>query len=253
MERGPAHAIGIDVGDGSSRIRVELLPGRAAMLPVSRSLLVADLHLGKASTFRKAGLPVPEGSAQRDLERLLGLVEATRATRLLILGDLFHAASGCTTAVLDEFRLFRESIRDVETVLVLGNHDRRVRLPASLGLDLVVPELVEGHVRFVHDPRDADEPGERNGSIDPGARGRRITFCGHLHPRLAIRSPSGGRLTERCFVEHDGCFVLPAFGSFTGTHAVELAAGMRLFAAGLDAVVDVTRMAALAAEIGDGI
>ncbi len=252
MERGPAHAIGIDVADGSASIRVELLPGRAAMLPVSRSLLVADLHLGKAATFRKAGLPVPEGSAQRDLARLRGLVEATRAKRLVILGDLFHAASGCTTAVIDEFRLFRESIRDVEAVLVLGNHDRRIRLPASLGLDLVVPELVEGQVRFVHDPRDAHEPGERNGSIDPGARDRRITFCGHLHPRLAIRSPSGGRLTERCFVEHEGCFVLPAFGSFTGTHAVEPAAGMRLFAAGLDAVVDVTRMALLAAEIGDG-
>lgn len=247
MERSLASAIGIDVGEGASRCRVALLPGRAAMLPESRSLLVADLHLGKAATFRKAGLPVPEGSAQQDLLRLRGLVEATDAKRLLILGDLFHAASGCTTAVLDEFRGFREGIKAVEAVLVLGNHDRRVRLPASLGLDLVVPELVEGHVRFVHDPGDASEPSEHLEAIDRGAADRRVTFCGHLHPRLAIRSPSGGRLTERCFVEHDGCFVLPAFGSFTGTHAVEPAAGMRLWAAGLDAVVDVTRMAMLAA------
>jgi DNA ligase-associated metallophosphoesterase len=247
MERSLASAIGIDIGEGASRCRVELLPGRAAMLPESRTLLVADLHLGKAATFRKAGLPVPEGAAQQDLARLLGLVEATGARRLVILGDLFHAASGCTTTVLDEFRMFREGIAAIETVLVLGNHDRRVRLPASLGLDLVVPELVEGHVRFIHDPGDAVEPNERHESLDRRAADRRVTFCGHLHPRLAIRSPSGGRLTERCFVESDGCFVLPAFGSFTGTHAVEPAAGMRLFAAGLDAVVDVTRMALLAA------
>lgn len=217
------------------------------MLPESRTLLVADLHLGKAATFRKAGLPVPEGAAQRDLARLRGLVEATGARRLLILGDLFHAASGCTAVVLDEFRMFRDGVASVETVLVLGNHDRRVRLPASLGLDLVVPELVEGQVRFIHDPRDAEEPSEQPESLDRGAADRRVTFCGHLHPRLAIRSPSGGRLTERCFVERDGCVVLPAFGSFTGTHAVEASAGMRLFAAGLDAVVDVTRMAMLAA------
>ena len=247
MERAVEGAIGIDVGDGAARCRVELLPGRAAMLPASRSLLVADLHLGKAATFRRAGLPVPEGSAQGDLARLRGLVETTRAKRLLILGDLFHAASGCTSAVLDEFRLFREGINAVETVLVLGNHDRRVKLLASLGLDRVVPKLVEDRVRFVHDPLDADEPGERSGAIEPGPVDRQITFCGHLHPRLAIRSPSGSRLTERCFVEHDGCVVLPAFGSFTGAHAVEPAAGMRLFAAGLDAVVDVTRMAMLAA------
>lgn len=246
MERSLASAVGIDIGEGASQCRVELLPGRAAMLPESRSLLVADLHLGKAATFRKAGLPVPEGSSQQDLARLRALVEATDAKRLLILGDLFHAASGCTTAVLDEFRMFRNCVAAVETVLVLGNHDRRVRLPASLGLDLVVPELVEGRVRFVHDPRDAAEPDERPGASDRGTNDRRVTFCGHLHPRLAIRSPSGSRLTERCFVEHDGCFVLPAFGSFTGTHAVEPAAGMRLFAAGLDAVVDVTRMALLA-------
>lgn len=242
MERLLASAIGIDVGEGASRCRVDLLPGRAAMLPESRTLLVADLHLGKAATFRKAGLPVPEGSAQRDLARLRGLAEATDARRLVILGDLFHAASGCTTTVLEEFRMFREGIVAVEAVLVLGNHDRRVKLPASLGLDLVVPELVEGQLRFIHDPGDAGAPNEQPESLD-----RRVTFCGHLHPRLAIRSPSGGRLTERCFVEHGGCVVLPAFGSFTGTHAVEPAAGMRLFAAGLDAVVDVTRIALLAA------
>jgi metallophosphoesterase superfamily enzyme len=47
-----------------------LLPGRAAFLPASATLLVADLHLGKAATFRQAGIPVPEGSAQADLARL---------------------------------------------------------------------------------------------------------------------------------------------------------------------------------------
>lgn len=247
MERSLASAIGIDVGEGAARCRVELLPGRAALLPESRTLLVADLHLGKAATFRKAGLPVPEGSAQRDLARLRLLVGASGAKRLVILGDLFHAASGCTKAVLDEFRVFRDGVAAIEAVLVLGNHDRRVKLPTSLGLDLIVPELVEGHVRFVHDPGDAGEPNARHESLDRCATDRRVTFCGHLHPRLAIRSPRGGRLTERCFVEHDGCVVLPAFGSFTGTHAVEASAGMRLFAAGLDAVVDVTRMALLAA------
>lgn len=239
MERPTASAIRVDVGEGPSQCRVELLPGRAAMLPDSRTLLVADLHLGKAATFRHAGLPVPEGSAQRDLESLRTLVEATGASRLLILGDLFHAASGCTPAVFDEFRMFRGAIAEVETVLVLGNHDRRVSIPATLGLDAVVPELAEPGVRFVHDPDDA------HGSDRLVDRG--VTFCGHLHPRLAIRSPGGGRLTERCFVDDCGVFTLPAFGSFTGSRAVEPREGMRLWAAGPDAVVDVTRMAMLAA------
>ena len=78
---------------------IVLLPGSAAVLPASATLLVADLHLGKAATFRKAGIPVPEGSAQRDLARLADLVVRHAVRRLLVLGDLFHARSGCTEQV----------------------------------------------------------------------------------------------------------------------------------------------------------
>jgi uncharacterized protein len=50
--------------DGGPPPDIVLLPGRAAWMPATRTLLVADLHLGKAATFRHAGIPVPEGSAQ---------------------------------------------------------------------------------------------------------------------------------------------------------------------------------------------
>ena len=231
--------VGFDAGvEGGD---VHLLPGRAAFLPATSTLLVADVHLGKAAAFRKAGLPVPEGSAQQDLARLRAIVETTGAERLLVLGDLFHAASGCTPRVFEEFAAFRGAIAATKVVLVLGNHDRRVRLPASLGLDAVVEDMTEGPVRFVHDPDDA----EGSGGIGPAGR---LVVCGHLHPRLAIRTPSGARLTERCFVRQGSLLVLPAFGSFTGSHVVEIVEGTRLWAAGPDAVVDVTRMATLAAR-----
>lgn len=213
--------------------QLELLPGRAALLPADRTLLVADLHLGKAASFRQAGLPVPEGSSSVDLARLERLVAATAATRLLILGDLFHASSGCTPAVLTEFANFRERVSAVQVVLVEGNHDRRVRLPEALGLDSVVTRLEEPPWVFVHEP-----PSElHSGSI---------FCCGHLHPRLSIRSPSGDRLSERCFVEEPGCWVLPAFGSFTGASVVKPTRATRLWVAGDEAVVDVTRLALLA-------
>lgn len=212
---------------------LDLLPGRAAVLPHSRTLLVADLHLGKAASFRQAGLPIPEGSSTGDLARLKRLVAEVAARRLLVLGDLFHAASGCTPAVLEEFAGFRRQLAGVEVVLVEGNHDRRVRIPDALGIDRIVPRLEEPPWLFEHEPPPQAEPG-------------RIHCCGHLHPRLSIRSPSGDRLSQRCFVEEPGLWVLPAFGSFTGCHAVEIKATTRVWAAGDDAVVDVTRMAQLA-------
>ena len=115
---------------------IMLMPRRAAYLPASATLLVADLHLGKAATFRSKGIPVPEGSAQKDLARLALLVAATRAKRLLVLGDLFHAKSGCTEEVFAEFTAARGRFSDTEVLLVAGNHDRSVgRLPAGLGID----------------------------------------------------------------------------------------------------------------------
>jgi DNA ligase-associated metallophosphoesterase len=216
-----------------------LLPGRAAFLPASGTLLVADLHLGKAATFRRAGIPVPEGSAQADLARLETLVRDTAARRLLILGDLLHARSGCTEAVCAEFAATRRRITAVEVVLVIGNHDRALgRVPATLGLDACVPHLAEPPFHFVHEPavpRDADHAA--------------FTVAGHLHPTVSIRSPGGDRIADRCFVAEASTLVLPAFGSFTGGHRVTFAAGMRLWIARDDGVADVTRLAALAKRV----
>ena len=222
--------------DGASAAPdIVLLPGRAALLPASQTLLVADLHLGKAATFRRAGIPVPEGSAQRDLERLERLVREHDVQRLVVLGDLFHARSGCTPQVFAEFAGMRARIPDTSVVLVLGSHDRAVgRLPDTLGLDACLPCLDEPPFHFVHEPATGIEGSGRD----------LFTVGGHLHPTLSIRSPSGARLADRCFVAEPSVLVLPAFGSFTGGHRVDPTEEMRLWIARDDGVVDVTRLVA---------
>lgn len=219
------------MGERASACRVDLLPGRAAYLPGRRTLLVADLHLGKAATFRDAGVPVPEGSSATDLERLLGIVTAVEPRRVIVLGDLFHAATGCTEAVFDEWRRCRRRVAG-DVVLVPGNHDRRLRLPPDLGLEVADGVMIEDDLSFHHEPPD-------------DACGRNA-FCGHVHPRLSIRAPGGDRCTDRCFVERRGVLTLPAFATFAGASVVRPEPGTRLWAAGDGAVVEVTRMAILA-------
>jgi DNA ligase-associated metallophosphoesterase len=215
---------------------IVLLPGRAAWMPATRTLLVADLHLGKAATFRRAGIPVPEGSAQRDLARLAGLVRDMAAARLVVLGDLFHARSGCTEQVFAEFTSMRRTIPGTEVVLVVGNHDRAVgRLPADLGIDSCLRSLDEPPFHFVH------EPATPLPDLDHDRRC--FTIAGHLHPTVAIGTPGGDRLTDRCFVAELDSLVLPAFGSFTGGHRVTPVDGLRLWIARDDGVVEVTRLA----------
>jgi len=218
---------------------VLLLAGRAAFLPGSATLLVADVHLGKAATFRSAGIPVPEGSAQADLARLERLVHETAARRLIVLGDLFHARSGCTQAVFDEFAATRRRIAGTEVLLVAGNHDRAIgRLPASLGIDSCLRTHDEPPFHFVHEP-DTELP-------EPGRTC--FTIAGHLHPTISIRGPSGDRIHERCFMAEQDALVLPAFGSFTGGHRVREFGGLRLWIARDDGVVDVTRLAELSVK-----
>ena len=216
-----------------------LLAGRAAFLPSTATLLVADLHLGKAATFRNAGIPVPEGSAQADLARLERLVRDTAARRLIVLGDLFHARSGCTQAVFDEFAASRARMPGTEVLLIPGNHDRAIgKIPASLGIDSCLRTHDEPPFHFVHEPAtDLPEPGRTC-----------FTIAGHLHPTVVLRSPSGDRITERCFVAEEATLVLPAFGSFTGGHRMRHADGLRLWIARDDGVADVTRLAEFTAK-----
>lgn len=222
---------------GRTEADVVLLPGRAAYLPASATLLVADLHLGKAATFRKAGIPVPEGSAQADLARLRRLVHETSARRLVIVGDLFHAKSGCTDRVFAEFAATRRQFVGTEVILVIGNHDRTLgKVPATLGIDTCLPQLSEGPWHFVHEPS----------APLVGADRANVTISGHLHPTVSIRSPGGARIADRCFVAEEALLVLPAFGSFTGGHRVTPTAGLRLWIARDDGVAEVTRLAALA-------
>lgn len=219
---------------GPAAADVLLLPGRAALLPGSRTLLVADLHLGKAATFRRAGIPVPEGSAQADLARLERLVAEHEVRRLIVLGDLFHARSGCTPAVVAEFAATRARIAATAVVLVLGNHDRAIgTIPAALGIDACLAQLDEPPFHFVHEPATA--------AVDRGL----FTVAGHLHPTVAVASPSGDRLSDRCFAADPGLLVLPAFGSFTGGHRVEPADGRRVWIARDDGVAEVTQLVAV--------
>ena len=239
---------------------IVLLPSRAALLPATQTLVCADVHLGKAATFRRAGLPVPEGSAQQDLKRLTGLVEHYDVHRLIIAGDLFHASAGCTPRVLREFTDFREQIRrstNSEVVLVLGNHERslgRQFSPYELGIDCCVEELIEPPFRFVHEPastfgsggpgqslwQNFREPPPTANSTDLTATAGLFTIAGHLHPTISLRSPSGDRLSGRCFVATTGLLILPAFGSFTGGHRFTPGRDMRVWLAEADGTCAIT-------------
>src|SRR5215208_7522704 len=70
-------------------------PDGALFWPAQQALLVADLHLEKASWFARFGQFLPPYDSHATLSALARAVERTGATRLYCLGDSFHDRFGC--------------------------------------------------------------------------------------------------------------------------------------------------------------
>lgn len=186
---------------------VRLLPERALFWPRACTLVVADVHWGKAATFRAAGIPIPGGTTSEDLARLDRAIHRTGARRLVVLGDLFHARAGrVATRTLVTLRDWRERTGGLEIQLVRGNHDRHAGdPPADLGINcLNAPAFVPPFV-LRHQP-------------EPSPEG--YTLAGHVHPVLVVSGPALQRERLPCFLVRARVMLLPAFGSFTGGAAV---------------------------------
>jgi DNA ligase-associated metallophosphoesterase len=191
-----------------------LAADRAMFWPRKRTLIVADVHLGKGSAFRRAGVAVPSGSTRDDLARLSALIEAHAAERLLVLGDLFHAplpASEPWFADVDAFRL-RHAPLDI--TVIRGNHDRVAGVPQHWCLRWQ-DVLHEPPFVFMHDAQ-------------PSPLG--YALGGHLHPVTTLRS-AGDKLRVPVFWLRQHYAVLPAFGAFTGGFEIRVLPADRVIAA----------------------
>lgn len=196
---------------------VELWPQRALHWPAGATLFIADPHFGKAATFRALGIAAPDGTRE-DLARLDEVLRGTQASRLVVLGDFFHARSGLSDATITALTEWRLGHRDLTITLVRGNHDRHAGdPPADLNIDCVSEPWMLGPWACCHRPAR-----HANGHV----------LAGHVHPGVVLRDRNGARLRSACFVSETGQTILPAFGAFTGLEILKPGAGERFFAVG---------------------
>ncbi len=208
--------------------RFTLSPLRLAYWARRRTLLVADLHLGKPAAFRHAGVPVPEECTSADLSRLSEALLQFPTDRLVMLGDLLHARTARAQQTIDTITRWRTGHAELDIVLVRGNHDAHAGdPPEEWGFrvaDEPFAEPDDGVIAFAHYPEAAQHDRDR------------FVLAGHVHP--AVRLTRGSRsLRTPCFWFSGRFGVLPAFGSFTGTAVVTPSVHDQVFIVGDDAVV----------------
>jgi len=205
--------------------KLTLLPERALWWERENTLFIADPHFGKASAFRFAGIPVPETPHDADLERLDAALQKTSAKRLIILGDFLHARTGRSEASLAALHLWRSRQAHVDVVLVLGNHDKHAgRPPQEWHMECVSGPWPASPFHCCHEPREIADS---------------FVLAGHLHPSFHLSAGNDG-LSSPCFHFAPGLAVLPAFGTFTGTHSITPGKQDRVFVVGPDEVIDVS-------------
>lgn len=172
------------------------LPSGALYWPAERTLLVADLHFEKLSSFAARGRLLPPYDTGLTLARLAGDLLRTGAETVIALGDSFHRDAGAASLVPPDRAALVALTGRVRWFWLSGNHDRA---PHALGGECL-SHVAVGGLMFAHEPR----------------RGAVGLVAGHLHPAARVRI-DGRSVRRPCFV-HDGrILLLPAYGASTGT------------------------------------
>jgi uncharacterized protein len=173
------------------------LPQGALFWPARRALLVADLHLEKASWFARFGQMLPPYDSLATLADLHALVAATAPDEIWCLGDSFHDKHGCDRLPRRAREMLTGLTASTRWTWITGNHD--AGFVDHCGGRIVEEAEVDGLLL-----RHEAEPDEM-----------RPELSGHFHPKLRI-THRGRQVSRRCFVATARKLVLPAFGSLTG-------------------------------------
>jgi DNA ligase-associated metallophosphoesterase len=169
----------------------------ALFWPARAALLVADLHLEKASWFARFGQFLPPYDSQATLAALTDEVQRTGAKRIYCLGDSFHDRFGCDRLPAQAREMLVGLTRRLDWTWIVGNHDPGF---ADHCGGRLVDEVEVGGIVLRHEAV-RDDP--------------RPEMSGHFHPKLRLQV-RGRHVSRRCFVVSPTKLILPAFGSLTG-------------------------------------
>ncbi|MBO9697000.1 MAG: ligase-associated DNA damage response endonuclease PdeM [Sphingopyxis sp.] len=179
----------------------EMLADRALYWPRHRALIVADLHLEKASWYAMSGQPLPPYDSHDTLDRLAALAAETGAQAIWCLGDSFHDREAAGRIVPEVAARLAGQAASARLIWIAGNHDG---LSGGAWGGEVADELVVDDIVFRHQSLASET---------------RAEISGHFHPKLRMHV-RGRHVSRACFAGDERRLILPAFGALTGGLAV---------------------------------
>ena len=179
--------------------KIELHASQVIFIPLTRELLISDIHIGKAEYFQLNGIPLTNNEDENNINRIYKLINQFKPTKLVILGDLFHSRFSLNKNLIYKVeKLFKTYKNKIE--LIEGNHDKGCHLKD-------IPYLKEKkslNLIFTHEPIKKKNKNQLN-------------ICGHYHPKLILKN-NQDKLSFKCFAfdSFNNNLYLPSFGDLTG-------------------------------------
>jgi putative SbcD/Mre11-related phosphoesterase len=172
-----------------------LLPNPAAMVKISKTktLLIADPHLGWEMQLQKKGIHVPS-QTPKILNKLKAVIAENKPDRLVILGDVKYTVAssefGEWRDIPDFFNQLSNCIGNI--AVVRGNHDANLEplLPENVEF-LPATGAIVGGVGVFH--------GHKWPS--PALLGCKTLVMGHLHPVVIFRDPTGCKIIRQVWMK----------------------------------------------------
>jgi DNA ligase-associated metallophosphoesterase len=187
----------------------------ALLWPDESTLIVADLHLEKGSSFASRGRPqfLPPYDTAATIGRLEQLLARHDPRRVICLGDSTHDSGAAERIDTASAERIAGMTAGRDWIWITGNHDPEP--PARWG-GTVLREVAIGNIVLRH-------------QADSGAPYDDICeISGHFHPTASVETRLA-RVSGRCFALNGRRLVLPAFGAYAGGLNVLDPAIARLF------------------------
>jgi len=186
--------------------KLEILPGieiadSALYLKKSKTLIIADLHIGYEEALNKQGVLIPRFQFKEISKKIENLFKELKIKRVIINGDLKHEFGEISLqewkqsiAVLDLIIKYYPNI-----ILIRGNHDNILGPIAQKRNLKILDNHKTGDILIIHG----------NKLIDP--KDSKILIISHEHPSISFRKDE----SFKCFLlgkyKNKNLIVTPSF------------------------------------------
>jgi putative SbcD/Mre11-related phosphoesterase len=170
---------------------IRFITGEPALLS-GRTLFLSDIHVGIENGYRKSGINMPSQTGKL-LSRIESLLQKTRASKLLLIGDIKHKVPGKSRQEARELPAFLQRLAEkAELHIVPGNHDGGIAEFIPKGVKLYPTQGgLFGNIYVSHG----------HTWPDPSFLQAKHLLMSHSHPLFEFRDRLGYRWGERVWIK----------------------------------------------------